>query len=414
MKIFSQFLEIAISKLSNYAISNEMPTDFVCPDHAIIREIIETSYLASLYQEEGRIVKFKITYFSNSRIPSDFFNYLYFSQGIEFTSKNLFKLSMALNYTSSQIILERKNGKLYVSGIQTLGSDLEKTYSHDRAATILPSDLFTCCVSGPGKMIVMIGINPLVAIDKDEIKHNSPYIFQEIPFQKSFSQALSLAKNDLNSKAINFEILELWKLFVPFLDNLLRCVLKFSHGGTIVFLPQLNENQRIDNFASIKYSVGDLKEKFWENFLSYLENYSHILDPENYPGENATLNYNREKIRIKLLDLTEFLARLTQVDGALLLSKTFQPLGFGAEIELKADLPNVRVIKNESGATDEIDPSFYGTRHRSAFRLVNLLSDSLVFVFSTDGSIKAIFKDDQRTLLLSDVNKTKFESVFGL
>jgi hypothetical protein len=94
------------------------------------------------------------------------------------------------------------------------------------------------------------------------------------------------------------------------------------------------------------------------------------------------------------------LASLTRIDGALLLQDGFSVAGFGVEIRTKADVKTVYVAQDEN-ATDinEVDPSDYGTRHRSMMRYCYAHPGAVGLVISQDGEIRAMTKVSSKLIM---------------
>src|SRR5688572_17924557 len=89
-----------------------------------------------------------------------------------------------------------------------------------------------------------------------------------------------------------------------------------------------------------------------------------------------------------IFEMSHMIATLTPVDGAVVITKRFEILGFGAEIA--GTLPEVQHVAHAldlEGATYNIQRTDdVGTRHRSVYRLCNAIRDVLGIVVSHDGS----------------------------
>jgi hypothetical protein len=87
------------------------------------------------------------------------------------------------------------------------------------------------------------------------------------------------------------------------------------------------------------------------------------------------------------------IAALADVDGAVVMTKRFELLGFGAEIR-GSDFPDVIMVKRaldlEATSCDEELTDGVGTRHRAAYRLCAHVRDALAVVASQDGSIRFV------------------------
>ena len=103
-----------------------------------------------------------------------------------------------------------------------------------------------------------------------------------------------------------------------------------------------------------------------------------------------------------IFEMAHLIAGLAAVDGAVVLTKRMELLGFGAEIGGSLmDVPDVARATDAEGQKFEIEPTTdVGTRHRSAFRLCHAVRDALAIVISQDGEVRFVAcKDDQSDVL---------------
>ena len=86
------------------------------------------------------------------------------------------------------------------------------------------------------------------------------------------------------------------------------------------------------------------------------------------------------------------IAALADVDGAVVLTKRFELVGFGAEIA--GALPEIRDVaraldlEGTTRARESIDG--VGTRHRSAYRLCTAIPEAVAAVVSQDGAVRFV------------------------
>jgi hypothetical protein len=107
-----------------------------------------------------------------------------------------------------------------------------------------------------------------------------------------------------------------------------------------------------------------------------------------------------------IFEMAHLIAGLAAVDGAVVLTKRMELLGFGAEIGGSLlDVPEVARAMDVEGEKFEIEPTTdVGTRHRSAFRLCHAVQDALAIVISQDGEVRFVAcKDDQVMYWLHDM-----------
>src|SRR5215211_4491707 len=84
------------------------------------------------------------------------------------------------------------------------------------------------------------------------------------------------------------------------------------------------------------------------------------------------------------------------VDGAVVMSKRFELLGFGGEIS--GELPAVRTVAKaldlEGERITKEPTDGVGTRHRSAYRLCSALGEAVGVVVSQDGTARFVRRMD--------------------
>ncbi|WP_166395090.1 diadenylate cyclase [Rubrobacter marinus] len=94
--------------------------------------------------------------------------------------------------------------------------------------------------------------------------------------------------------------------------------------------------------------------------------------------------------------MAHLIAGLSAVDGAVVMTKRFEILGFGAEIS--GALPPARTVARaldpEGERVRRESTDGVGTRHRSAYRLCGALPGSVAVVVSQDGGVRFVTRKD--------------------
>lgn len=100
------------------------------------------------------------------------------------------------------------------------------------------------------------------------------------------------------------------------------------------------------------------------------------------------------------------LSSLASVDGALVLTDKLNLLGFGAEFRVYGESQNSISFSEDAFGrkVNERRYESFGTRHRSAFRFCNEYPNSVAFVISQDGDVKAIKKVNNNLIVWPDPN----------
>jgi DisA bacterial checkpoint controller nucleotide-binding len=167
------------------------------------------------------------------------------------------------------------------------------------------------------------------------------------------------------------------------------------HGGTILIGPP---DCVSECYLQTKYTFFDspTRRRFRSLVLSILE---AVAERAAVIGRAASVDLYRAVTDPRMAELDEGLfefgyriASLGAVDGAVVMTKRFEILGFGAEIA--GDLPaviNVRRavdLEADTFVTELVDS--VGTRHRSAYRFCNAVPDAVAVVVSQDGSVQFV------------------------
>jgi hypothetical protein len=175
------------------------------------------------------------------------------------------------------------------------------------------------------------------------------------------------------------------------------------HGGTLIFLPpDLARSVLSDNpYMAIKYTFLDEEPRQRLRTLivgimnALAAAYGQSVEAGRAVGWEeymASSDVTLARLDEALFEVAHLIARLCGADGAIVLTKRLEILGFGAEI-LEHHDPVVTVAKalDAEGEHTEMEPSEgVGTRHRSAYRLCQALPSADVIVVSQDGTVRIV------------------------
>jgi hypothetical protein len=107
---------------------------------------------------------------------------------------------------------------------------------------------------------------------------------------------------------------------------------------------------------------------------------------EYLAGKNHTLSWLDEAV----FEWAHLVAGMAQVDGAVVINRRFELIGFGAEISGKLDKVDriAKALDSEGLQTLMESTDSEGARHNSAYSLCNALHDVLAMVISQDGTVQ--------------------------
>src|SRR5260370_31345825 len=107
----------------------------------------------------------------------------------------------------------------------------------------------------------------------------------------------------------------------------------------------------------------------------------------------------------RIAEFCSFVAALSVVDGAVVMTRRMRILGLGAEI--------IATSQSLVAVKEALDPAVtkaalvpverFGTRHRSAMRMCSSFEDCIALVVSQDGPVKAIKRVGADIVMWNDV-----------
>jgi DNA integrity scanning protein DisA with diadenylate cyclase activity len=201
---------------------------------------------------------------------------------------------------------------------------------------------------------------------------------------------------------------------MAFVESVLLYTAEMHHGGTLVFVPEeiTHEDARLKDRMSIKYVLPSTRPRdalesamaarLMRNAAAEQLEGRRTVEAERLE-ELEALAFKQQNCEDAARDAARFIASLTAVDGAVVLTDTFRIIGFGAELTANlSGTEKVYVAQDQVGKqSKEANFTEYGTRHRSAFRFVGSMDPAVAFVMSQDGGVKALRQVGPQLLMWS-------------
>jgi hypothetical protein len=191
--------------------------------------------------------------------------------------------------------------------------------------------------------------------------------------------------------------------------RMLSLVRNAHHGGTLIYLPpdRAAEFCSQNPYLTLKYTFAEeeprqrmrtltvrLMSALAEAYGLYGFGEQPVGWTEYVLSRDPTLVHLDEAI----FELAHLIAGLFAVDGAVVLTKRFELLGFGGEISGALDQVSVvaRALDAEGEQIEEEFTDGVGTRHRSVYRLCHAVHDIIAVVISQDGNVRFVKWKDGR------------------
>lgn len=315
-----------------------------CPDTADIEGMIDAAFWASLRREEGYVPTISAAFLD----PDGAGDPLRFEQALPFAPDALARLAPAVERAGVHLGVWRRSGNLQVWG----------------TATKIPKHCFVLEVTSPGLLVVKESRGEetgkfanVAVLEGDLIKvlsEDAMNLPDCLPMVRSLLGWTGSPTDDLNV---------LLQLAVSMRGH--------GRGGSLLVVPSTGDRWRDSIIPPIRYSVSP-------PFVG-LPDLLHIGSIAQDPTWKNSLR--------RIVDV---IAGLTAVDGATVMSDSYQVIAFGAKIGRHPEgtrVEQVVVTEPVTGSVAEIvhPTQLGGTRHLSAAQFAQDQPDSMALVASQDG-----------------------------
>ncbi len=386
------------------------------PDRSVLEHVISTCYQASLMRDEERPVTFRLIIrdhhlFSPDDGPPTGLHRLQFAKMRPFNEYELTRLAPAADYYRALIGIDLSPEKgVQIWGVVYSGTRwLQPVTGGTNTIPQLPSAL-VIHTTGPGRIAVSIGPEMIASLNGGQIGSQPLDIFSASWFAESFaslhSEIVTL------HEAARAGSRKPWAKLDPEFGGILgpqvarrivSLIRNFHHGGMLVCLPteMSRDIAAVNNVISLKYQFleEEPRQRFLTLILKIMDTFAELQgEPEISEKVVGWQEYVNSKSEAMVLldeaffDLAHFIAALSAVDGAVIMSKHLDILGFGGVIS--GDLDDAQTITHaldiDGLLTRQELVEGVGTRHRAAYRLCQKVHDAFAVVISQDGNVRLV------------------------
>lgn len=411
------------------------------PSDQHLLTILEAVYHSSFLIEEGRRISLRVNYIPPS-LPSEDRLRVLNQQGTvtrllqprPVSPAELLRLAPAVDPSQSMILVgtsaetgEGDSDVLVMWGLLHLGSEWWDLVSGRSTGAICPPHSMTVTTSAPGDLVVSSGGSVLLRLRNGTLLDASPIELAEGAigdFLRPAADALyaevctalkrpRYADDDSDDHPR--------QQYYGALLNILRRTEERRHGGSFVIVADELDtcDSRLADRITIKYTLD--APSVWQDIVHEAvatHKFHKELFPRDVSGKTRSRARKRgdqedlywagqrcESLRQKIHDFEMFVASLSGVDGAVVMTKRLKVLGFGGEITATSPtLSHVRLAGDATGVGGTAVPiTSFGTRHRSACRFCSSFEDALCFVVSQDGQVKGVKRVGPQVVMWNDL-----------
>ena len=324
------------------------PCDEVLHDHgveaAVVEGLVSTCYQTSMMREEERPLRFRLILrdperFTAGEGPPHGLHRLIFERPRPFNEYELQKLASAVDFYRSLIgVGADYEGRLQIWGLIHSGSRWVQAVRGGRQKfSPLPQSL-VLYVTGPGHITVCKGSTTMAMLNAGKIITPSGSLFNSQWLRERHAETYTFREEEPRNR--------LRTLILRLMNTLAE-----SYG----------DPNQTDPFVG------------WSDYITSKDDALMLIDEA-------------------IFEYAHFIAGLTAVDGAVVISQRQEVMGFGGMI--LGSLDKVSLVarsldfEGESKALEPVDRA--GMRHRSVYHLCNEMRDALAIVVSQDSGVNIV------------------------
>jgi hypothetical protein len=387
------------------------------PEPAVLTRILSVCYQASLLREEERPVRFRLILRPADEFPAPGgpphgLHRLVFAEPRPFTQDELRHLAPAIDFYRALVGIEvGPDLKPRIWGIVTTGPRwVQALHGGRQSFQRLPADLVVR-VTSPGRVAACKGLLTLATLIGGRIVEPALDIFdtQWLPsffddVRDELMELHGIARANARAPWADLDPGVVHAIALHAVRRIVGMIRNSHHGGTLIILPPEGPDSlaALDGRISVKYAFGaeEPRRRFRTlvvalmNAIAAAHGPRHGEPPRTVGWEHyaAISDGGIALLDEALIELAHLIAGLAASDGAVVLDKRVELLGFGAEIA--GDMPAVREVARAIDAEGELKAlesvESVGQRHRSAYRLCNFVHDAIAIVVSQDGTVRFV------------------------
>jgi len=382
------------------------------PDQHALEKLLSVAYQASLLHDEDRPVRFRLYVGDPSSVPEDSgppegLHRLRFTEARAFDEVELRRLAPAAKYHRSLIGVAHDGNAFHIWGMLQSGPRwLESARGGRAIASPVPPDAVVVSALDVGHLLVSVGDVRLAELRGGRIASGGLDLFDAGWMRKQFDvYRRELIEEYQHETGIEIDLDGARRISQQMVKRLLATMRDGHHGGMILYVPQERAADLLRSAIHLKYAFSDDAAR--RRYRALMNAVMHALgaaaaEMSPRPARVGYEVYQRSgRPEIAALDeaifeVSQLLAGLADVDGAVVITDQLEVLGFGAEIVGVPDVTTVRHARDLEATDFHVDGvDRVGTRHRSAYRLCAFEPGCLAIVVSQDGGVQFVKSLDE-------------------
>jgi hypothetical protein len=358
--------------------------------------LLDTTFRASLLREEGRPISTSVTWVSPAEFESHEVGHgrdsrlaLELDTPAVFEAYNVAKLSGVVNGKTGTLLVCRTESGVNIWSICYFIRE-NVAIGHIPAGTTevrhSSPDFPTVTINGVGSVQITRGGSVIGRVEAGKFLKAHASILTSFMLGQYLYRLIGIENDCQSDHFKSQDDADIARTFFDCVDFIVEVLSQRRMGATIIFVPPSLKDRALIETDTVWRVHGSLEiDKLQRARLRYQKNAAE--------SNNSAFLLCSLKIDHALRHRLRSLVDLAGIDGAVLLTPSFDVIGFG--VKLKSTKWG-RDIRHGPVAQpidkQELDFSRLGTRHHSALNFVGSIDGAVAFVASSDGPIRALVK----------------------
>ena len=343
--------------------------DQILPPKEVFEKVCHILLNVSTMREELRYPSFRVCFANpDSRLLDVYIHShtVFFEKPIPFHAKELHKLAPALSSAMSYLMLDTSGDDFRIIGINASYTAWESILSMEAATGNRMPKIPNLYLRGPGEFDACFGESTLVRYKSGVSMYFRTDTFSSTAVADELRRGSNVSDEDRQRV----------------LCGLIRKAVSYQHGGQLYIVPS---EEACAQHLVIKYRM-----------------------PVRFAFGKADKVHGRPEVVSKkaLITYTDLLAKFTAVDGAVIVNKNLDLIGFGSEVIAANDnmnLPQMCFLTHDNKVDTTKHYTDNGMRHRAGYRFCDTVEGAVAIVISQDGTVKACTRKDGKVMVYDNV-----------
>lgn len=399
--------------LADYTIEQWPPGSPLGVTRAELIDALSACFVASLMTEEGRPTRFRLLLTPHDALPAEGepnrgVLKLLFDSSRALAPDELRRLSPAVPFETSLIGAHLEGSELRIWGIAHSGAAWLAPSWGGRGSGLIWTRAPIIHVTGSGRLAVRSAGQLVAGLERGTLMSSAMDVFASRWLSQLFAHAredvLRERRDDAASPShpastsgvIDSSLVQ--TLTQHMVRRVVRLVRSAGHGGMILVAEEEEALRFRDGLGAVRLKYTFADEEPRTRFRALLRRLMACLGAASRTGSVGWDDFVAADdpavadIEQSVFEISRLIASLAAIDGAVLVNKRFDLIGFGAEVS--AELPAPKQvwraidIEGEQRRCDLTES--VGTRHRAAYRFVQHHPRGLAVVISHDGAVRFV------------------------